>query len=59
MEVEENPLKDMPYVELFGLLGTVYRPAYGDRQPPAENYEAPAEFDSRTEWPKCIHPIRD
>jgi len=58
-EPSENPLADKSHVELFGLLGTIYRPAYGDRQPPMENLDLPASFDSREQWPKCIHEIRD
>jgi cathepsin B len=45
--------------ELFGLLGTVYRSAYGDRRPPLENLDLPKNFDGRDQWPKCIHEIRD
>lgn len=59
MEVDENPFKDMDHVQIFGLLGTVYRPAYGNMQPAPENIEVPDNFDSREKWPKCIHGIRD
>src|SRR5688572_18745234 len=58
-EPSENPLKEKSNPELFSLLGTIYRPAYGDRQPPAENVEVPKSFDAREQWPKCIHEIRD
>ena len=30
-EPTENPLSGRNNIELFGLLGTVYRPAYGNR----------------------------
>ena len=31
VEPSENPFKDMTNKEVYGLLGTIYRPAYGDR----------------------------
>ena len=46
-EPTENPLNGMNHIELFGLLGTVYRPAYGNKQPEMENVQLPKSFDAR------------
>ena len=60
-EPGENPLRDMTYEELMGMLGTM---------PPEDDFVViddgeleggplPETFDARTQWPSCIHPIRD
>lgn len=58
-EPEENPLSYKSNYELTGLLGTIYRPPMGNRQPEEENVDLPKAFDAREQWPKCIHEIRD
>ena len=58
-EVSENPLLGRSNGDLSGLLGTIVRPAHGNRQPEIENLEVPKNFDARDQWPKCIHAVRD
>ena len=64
-ELDTNPLKDKTYEELMGMLGgrpqrhPNYVPKYPNQFEDLTDYEAPTSFDSRLEWPDCIHPIRD
>jgi cathepsin B len=60
MEVEENPLSKMELPTVMGLLGTVVKGPLGLPSPVAPNgLTVPDTFDSREQWPKCVHPIRD
>lgn len=58
MEVEHNPLKNFSIDQLNSLLGLnipeVFAEASNDTP-----LTAPEGFDSRTQWPNCIHPIKD
>ncbi len=58
MNPSENPLANKSMNEIFGLLGThIQGPA---NLPEPELLESvPESFDSRQQWPSCIHPIRD
>jgi hypothetical protein len=58
-EAHENPLKDMSLGEIYGLLGTKKVDAVGDYPAPEVNAGLPDNFDSRTQWPDCVHAIRD
>lgn len=55
---DENPLKDKSMTEIMGLLGTVIQGPVGLPGPIPAN-GVPTEFDSRTQWPGCVHEIRD
>ena len=59
MEASENPIGELSFGELHGLLGTVVRPPLGTLQPEGMNTLLPEAFDSREQWPGCVHPIRD
>lgn len=58
-EPETNPLKNLNIAEIKGLLGTIVQGPVGLPSPAVPNGDAPKEFDSRTKWSNCIHPIRD
>jgi C1A family cysteine protease len=61
-EVRENPLAHLTHDEIQGMLKT-YTTYY--EKPEFLSYEddtpstAPATFDARTQWPACIHTIKD
>jgi len=57
-ELEENPLRNLSHGEVMGLLGTKIHEPVG-YAPPMENTSVPGAFDSRDQWPQCIHQIRD
>jgi cathepsin B len=60
MELEENPLHHMSFDQVAGLLGTIND--FTERmfpEPEVSNAAAPTSFDSRTQWPNCVHAIRD
>jgi cathepsin B len=57
--VESNPLKHMTHEQLLGLLGTHIIAHNGLDDYVAPNVEAPTNFDARTQWPSCIHAVRD
>jgi cathepsin B len=61
MEIHENPLASRTHDELLGLLGTHINVSENPFLPINEEptTAAPASFDARTQWPKCIHAIRD
>jgi len=61
MEMEENPLHHKSHEAVIGMLGTIFdtdsdfpEPTYS-----ASNLALPLNFDSRSQWGSCIHPIRD
>ena len=58
-EVQENPLRHRSHEDLLGLLGTHPETAVSNdfNSPPV--IDTPANFDSRTHWKDCVHPIRD
>lgn len=58
-EPEHNPLKELNIAEIKGLLGTIVQGPVGLPGPDVPNADVPKEFDSRKQWPNCIHPIRD
>jgi cathepsin B len=58
MEVEENPLKNHSPEELLFKLGTYIVDVNGDYSE-GEIVETPANFDSRTQWPGWVHPVRN
>jgi len=54
----ENPLRHLSFEQIKSLLGFIpHNPWYN--VPRGTPNGAPAEFDARTKWPKCIHPIRN
>ena len=63
-ELHTNPLRHKSYDELKAMLGgfmkrnTEFFPK-DTYDADLENYQAPNDFDSREEWPNCIHEIRD
>jgi hypothetical protein len=58
MEPEENPLAQYSTNHILGLLGTkISEPA--NFPGPALVDNLPDNFDSRTQWGSCVHPIRD
>jgi cathepsin B len=59
MEVATNPLANKSAEEIRGMLGTIIAEPFGFQQPAVSNAEVPATFDARTEWPGCVHDIRD
>jgi len=60
LEIHENPFAHKSYDEIKGLLGTVLGEdagmVFSEEQ---VSNDVPASFDGRTQWGKCIHPIRD
>ncbi len=61
LDYEDHPFKDYSKEQLKAMLG-LRRPQ--DYIPRQINYESvnttlPDSFDSRQQWPNCIHPIRD
>ena len=56
---EDNPLFNLTHWQLHMILGTVIKPPQGTMMPPQENVDIPKEFDARTQWKDCIHPIRN
>jgi hypothetical protein len=59
MEVEQNPLFNMSAEAVHGLLGTTRRGPLGYNKPNAIVGDVPQNFDARTQWGTCIHPIRN
>lgn len=61
VEVENNIFKDWTSEEIKRMLSLVPDAVDANQIPPREPVTAsyPAAFDSRTQWPNCIHPIRD
>jgi len=58
MEVSKNPLSNLTEKQIKGLMGTIITEPFGYQAPKVSN-AAPDTFDSRTQWPSYIHPIRD
>jgi len=58
---EEHPFKDWTEDELKSLLGVIQMKKPKFQVPPKQvtDNTRPAEFDSRTQWPGCVHKIRD
>ena len=61
MEVHENPLASKSIEEIRGLFGVHIDPTIvkSKEEVLSQNFAAGSSFDSREEWPDCIHPIRD
>ena len=61
MDPSENPLSKKSLEEIQGLVGLELRPrpegSIHKRTP--VKADLPKSFDSRTQWPSCIHEIRD
>lgn len=57
-EPEENPLSSYSVDKIMGLMGTTIS-APGNFPGPELVEDVPTNFDSRTQWPDCIHEIRD
>jgi cathepsin B len=57
LDVAENPFASYSMEQIKALLGTVVQGPAGF--PPVQIVDAPASFDSRTQWPGCVHSIRD
>lgn len=60
-EPQENPLKDLTHQQLMGLLGTTFEVPNGADIPEYVSLQGsvPTDFDARTEWPDCVHEVRD
>ena len=60
-DYENHPFKDYTELQIKAMLGLKRHPEYVPKQMVyGINDEAlPATFDSRIQWPNCIHPIRD
>lgn len=58
-EVADNQFASYTEAQIKGLLGTVLSHSTDIPRYEAENLTAPASFDSRTQWPGCVHAIRD
>jgi cathepsin B len=62
MEVNENPFTNKSADHILGLMGTQITkmaPTAASQYRRPELKAVPASFDSRTQWPSCIHDIRD
>ena len=61
MEVESNPFRSMSKYELEMLLGEVspVSSVFSNTIVKISELNAPESFDSRTQWPGCVHYIRD
>jgi cathepsin B len=61
-DYENHPFKGYTTQQLKGMLGLRRNPDYVPKKidfTVSTNTELPATFDSRTQWPSCVHPIRD
>ena len=59
-EPSENPLKNLTHEQLKALLGTNFDSPNEDLpRYVAPQVDAPVNFDARTQWPNCVHPVRD
>ena len=58
-ETSENPFANYSRQELRNLLGTVVSHEPSGFPEVEESLSVPASFDSRTQWPNCVHAIRD
>jgi C1A family cysteine protease len=59
MEIHENPFHHHTDFKILGLMGTHLRgPVEGIPAPQVAN-GIPTSFDARTQWPSCIHSIRN
>jgi cathepsin B len=62
-EVRENPHAHLTHDEIQGMLKTYTtyweKPEFLRFEDDTEPVNAPTAFDSRTQWPNCIHAIRD
>ena len=59
MEVDENPLSKLTLEEIRGLLGTKIDPFKAKTNSDVKSVDPVDNFDSRQEWPDCVHAIRD
>jgi len=63
MEVSENPLSKYTVDEVYGMLGTLY-PLQAPSNAhlvynPSTPVTLPTDFQSATQWPGCVHAVRD
>jgi len=58
---EESPFKGYTLAQLKGMLGLKRHPEYQPKKISytTTNKDLPATFDARTQWPNCVHNIRD
>ena len=56
---EEHPFRNWSESDIRGLLGTVVPSSGPTAVDLGEGCDVPESFDSRVQWPKYIHPIRD
>lgn len=59
MEVSENPLANYTEEQLRGMLGTVLSHTHEIPKYDLQPVTVPDSFDSRSQWPGCVHQIRD
>lgn len=57
VEVKDNIFANYSMEQFKSLLGTVV--GAESELPQVQALDAPASFDSRTQWPGCVHAIRD
>ncbi len=58
-EAHLNPLRHWTMDDIKARLGTVIDNTYVADSPMPFNGAVPDSFDSRTQWPDCVHTIRD
>ena len=60
-DYEEHPFRGYSEEQLKAMLGLRRDPEYVEKhiEYGVENSALPATFDSRTQWPTCVHAIRD
>jgi len=59
-DVETNPIANWTEEDIKARLGTIIQPPVEGLPSPAMlNDVLPDSFDSRTQWPHCVHAIRD
>ena len=60
-DYEEHPFRGYTEVQLKAMLGVKLDSDYfaNKIENGIENSSLPATFDARTQWPTCVHPIRD
>lgn len=57
---EEHPFKDWTYEQVKGLMGAILPPLENDYSLTVGDLTGlPDNFDSRVQWPNCIHPVRN
>jgi cathepsin B len=59
MEMLDNPLHHMTLDQVKGLLGTIVDFEDNEFPEPEVSNAINGAFDARTQWPTCVHAIRD